>query len=57
MIPSFGISSSQATLKEGEEKEKEEFDPAFLSVELRDYFVWLKATESRRGKTIALNNL
>lgn len=39
MIPSFGISSSQATLKEGEEKEKEEFDPAFLSVELRDYFV------------------
>lgn len=39
MIPSFGISSSQATLKEGEEKGKEEFDPAFLLVELRDYFV------------------
>lgn len=38
MIPSFGVSSSQATVKEGEEKGKEEFDPAFFFVELRDYF-------------------
>lgn len=38
MMPSFGISFLQATVKEGE-KGKEEFDPAFLSVELRNYFV------------------
>lgn len=38
MPPSFGISSSRATVKEGEEKEKEEFDPAFFFIELRDYF-------------------
>lgn len=38
MIPSFGISSSRATLKEGEEKGKEEFDPAFFFVEFKGYF-------------------
>lgn len=50
MIPSFGVSSSQATEKEGRER-SEGFDPAFCFTELR---TTLRDTQSRRGKIMAL---